>query len=968
MQLKTKTYFLLLLLFHLAVIPVKGQFYSAGEDPASVRWLQINTENFQVIFPEGYESQGKYITDLLEWSYQNAGKSLEHQPRKVSVIVHNRTIVSNGFVSWAPRRIELYTNPPANNDFHDWMERLVIHEFRHVVQIDKLNQGLTRLLGILFGEMGTGAVVGHMPLWFLEGDAVVMETALTNAGRGRLPRFEQGLRAQVLTRGAYSFDKAVFGSYKDHVPNYYELGYQLVAAARVEHGADAWSKIVDNVGRRPWGLFPFSAQMERSFGRGQTRHYNRTFRRLQSKWTDQMSNHSYSPSMIISPSNRLFTNYSHPHWVDENNIIALKTGLKDIPRIVMMDKHGNEEVLHYPGTLFPNSFHYSNGVIAWSEYKPDPRWEHRNYANIMLLDIYTRTLTQLTSKGRYFSPALAPDGERVAAVQTEKNGNYRLVILEASTGAVLKEFEAGENNFIMHPAWHNTGDKIAVIALDEHGKRMELIDLTTGESHILFRAEQADISSPVFWGEDIVFNGTWSGIDNIYRFDMSNGEITQIVSSTFGAVNASPNDSNDKIAFSDYTANGYTINILSGDQLTDIPLSEITDHSVGFHKTLSQQENAVIGPQTVERGTYDIKPYRRLPNLFHLHSWFPAHLNIDNMDVDPGASLLFQNKLSTSFAQLGYRWDLNEETGRYSISYNYRGWYPVLGISAETGERRLYYSIDEEPYNFLWQESNLNVSLSVPLRFHHNEYFSGITPLIRAGISNASSSRNTPDSIFVGNNNYYNFASTTFFTQDYRILAYRQRRSVARDLLPRDGQIIEVQYRHTPFGEYDMGHILALRAIFYSPGLFRHHGVRLTASHQQKKQGENTRDPETIAIFYNFGNLINYPRGMTGQNHRRLTNYTVDYHFPLLYPDLSIPYLMYLKRLRGYAFTDLAFADPFAENLNIPVRTETLYSYGAGFLADFHLFRFLAPISAGLQIAFPNGGEPVFQTLFSISL
>ncbi len=60
--------------------------------------------------------------------------------------------VSNGNVALAPRKSELYTMP-SQDPTDDWLEHLCVHEFRHVVQLDKVNQGLTKDLYYLFGEI-----------------------------------------------------------------------------------------------------------------------------------------------------------------------------------------------------------------------------------------------------------------------------------------------------------------------------------------------------------------------------------------------------------------------------------------------------------------------------------------------------------------------------------------------------------------------------------------------------------------------------------------------------------------------------------------------------------------------------------------------------------------------------------------------------------------------------------------------
>lgn len=86
---------------------VNAQFYSTGQDPATAKWEQINTDNFQIIFQEGFSDKAQYVANTLEFQYSKASNSLNHKPNKVSVIIHNQTIRANGYVAWAPKRMEL---------------------------------------------------------------------------------------------------------------------------------------------------------------------------------------------------------------------------------------------------------------------------------------------------------------------------------------------------------------------------------------------------------------------------------------------------------------------------------------------------------------------------------------------------------------------------------------------------------------------------------------------------------------------------------------------------------------------------------------------------------------------------------------------------------------------------------------------------------------------------------------------
>ena len=170
----------ILLIFTL-VTPGKAQFVDLGQDPCSTRWRQIKTDNFQIIYPDFFEDNAQYLANIYEKLYAHAN-TLGIKPKRMSMIVRANGGVSNGNAGWAPKKSELYTAPPQ--DVSDaWLEHLCIHEFRHIVQYDKVNQGFTKALYYIFGEQITMAVIGvYVPMWFLEGDATVFETSVGKSG------------------------------------------------------------------------------------------------------------------------------------------------------------------------------------------------------------------------------------------------------------------------------------------------------------------------------------------------------------------------------------------------------------------------------------------------------------------------------------------------------------------------------------------------------------------------------------------------------------------------------------------------------------------------------------------------------------------------------------------------------------------------------------------------------------------
>ncbi len=928
-----------------------AQYFTWGQDPAALKWRQIRTANFQLIFPDNFEEQAAYMADVLEYVYELGSTSLGHRPRPISVIIHNQTVVSNGFVGWAPARLEMFTNSPPDNDTSDWLEGLAVHEFRHVVQIDKLNQGITRLLSLLLGEQAVGLMTGlFYPFWMMEGDAVVAETALTQGGRGRLPVFEQGLRAQVLEKGTYSFDKALMGSFRDHVPNHYELGYHLVAGARVHHGADVWNKVTSFIARRPYTVFPLKIALKRYTGLNQNQLYGETFRVLDSSWTRQLQSHDYTERQAIHAPRKLFTSYRNLAFINDTVFIALKTGLGDIPRVVSMDVSGKEQRLFTPG-FFQVPFFSTNGrQVVWAELRPDPRWEHRSWSEVHAYDLATGQKKRLTRKTRYFAPAVSADGNRIAVAEVTDQNHYAIVVIDAISGDPKGRYATPGNDFLMTPSWHFDNQKIFAVALDETGKRLVEIDTGSGGISTLFHAGHTEISRPRLLSPGmLVFNGAFSGVDNVYMLDLETNTVRMLISSPFGALDAVISPGDGDLLWSEYSSMGYGV-ARGNPSSSDAPfLSQVENHSVKWQEVLADQETGMVSRSRVPRHDYLSLPYYKAANLFHFHSWGPFSIDVDNIEAMPGFSLMSQNLLSTSVASLGYEYDLNEALGKYYLQYTHYGLYPVLDVRAETGLRRSSYKRSDtgDQEDFLWREKTLRFGASVPLSFRKGAVFMGLTPSLRTSSIQAVATDDSPD-FFDGNR---------IRTMEYGLWAYRQQRSVPRDLRPRWGQSLNLHYRNTPFSGGDMGWIFAARANAFFPGIARHHSLRLSVAFQKREAGPRLSN----TINYSFPGLIPYPRGITGERDEEALVLMTDYALPLIHPDWNISGLFYLKRLSATLFLDHALLkNRLVENGQGPtLQTRELTSYGIELMGNVHLFRFFAPFNLGVRTSYRPDTEKI---------
>ncbi len=921
---------------------VYAQYYNSGQDPASVRWQQINTANFKIIFPADYSNTANRVANILEYAASLDTITLNTKVKKIPVILHNQMAISNAQTVWAPRRMNFYTAPPQDSYGQDWFEQLSLHEYRHIIQLSKLNQGLTQVLTYAFGEQITAAVLGlYIPLWFLEGDAVAAETELSKVGRGRSPGFAMPLRAQFINENIYSYDKATFGSYKDFVPNHYILGYHIVAKARQHYGSKIWDHTLDKVGRRPYIVVPFSEGIRDISGMNKTGLYKSMMGELKNEWEAQADIIAeYSETQTLSPPKTIFTQYLRPHLTTKNTIVAEKKALDDIARFVEIDRNGNERSLFTPGFYLPGSLSYANGLLAWNEYGFDPRWDNRTYALVKIFDSKTGTVKVLRKNTRYYAPALSADGEKIVVVEVSENQKYKLVILDTENGQILCELSTPENYFFSYPSFSDDGQKVVAAAIGDFGNRIVVFDLSKREMTYLSKADYTEIFSPVFWGDKIAFVGAWSGINNLYALDTTTLEISKFSSVTFGLTD--PFFAADgSVIFSNYTSQGYQIAKMQNPEPNKIPLREVSDHSVKLYEALARQADTILDPYAVPEKDYPHKKYSKAAHLFNIHSWAPASIDANNYDIKPGVSLLSQNVLSSAFASLGWEYDLNEETGKYYFNFTYEGWYPALDFKADYGRRKSYKfdTTTMRRIDYSWMETNFSTTIRLPLNFTTSKYSRFIQPSIQFEYVQLD----------MDDDAELSFKRSNYKALSYRLYAYNLLKSTDRDMNPRWGQTLDVNYRTAPFASDTLGAMLAAESRLFFPGILRHHSFNFYGGFQ-KRMDENPL----------FGNIIRLPRGFSGIYTSQLQSLSVNYKLPLFYPDFSLSSLAYLKRFKINLFYDYAFGEHFDSH-------QTWQSLGAGLFVDLHILRFLAPVELGYRFIYrPDYNDVKSEFLFAI--
>ncbi len=937
-----------------------AQYYDLGQDPASTKWKVLKTENFKIIYPADFDNNIQKLANTLQTVYKYGTITLDHKPKKINVILHNKSVVANAFSLWTPQRTEFFTTPPQNTYAQDWLEQLAIHEYRHMIQMDKLNQGFTKALSYIVGQHSTITVLGLMiPMWFMEGDAVCTETALSHSGRGRIPSFEMKIRTQVIEKGKFSFEKAQLGSSKDYVPDQYQFGYSFVSYSRKLWGAKAFQSAEDYTGKYPFTITPFNHGLKKVTGLSKRKMYDLIWDTLAIQWKKQQNEIIYTKSYAITKKPKIYTNYKFPRYLNDSIIITEKSGKDDISRVIAVDQNGNEKILFTPGFytsesislatgMFPSeaknspgsyttdNISVSKGKVCWAERSIDPRWAQRDYSVIKIYDFSNDKTSQITKKTRYFAPYFFPDGSEIVVSEITTDNKYFLTILDAKTGKEIKKIATPDNQFLMSPSVSSDGKFILCIALSEKGKSIQKISLSNNEFTTILEPSFHEISNPLAWKNYVFFNGDYSGIDNIYAIDTLTKNILQVTSAKYGAMDISISLNEEKISYADYTADGYQISEADFQPTTWKPFSEINDNSLKVYQSYLKEEKGIVDQTTIPSKIYESKKYSKLTHVFHPHSWTPFYLDVDNIKAKPGVSIMSQNLLSNTYGILGWEYDRNTQQGRYHADITCKAFYPVLNLTYEQGKSVGY---KNDSIKFTYDLTNIKFGISQPLSYIHNQFLRGINAGIYTNYINVNHNTSTPADYIQGN----------IQTMEYRLFAYNQIKSVERDMRPHWGQSIEFNYMNTPFGNNDLGSIFSAETNLLFPGLCKHHSFMIYAGYQNKK-------PST----YSFNDKIQYPKGYYDQNFDTVRSLSFNYKMPLAYPDFNIGSLLYFKKIVTNVFYDYAKAERLS-------KTTKLNSIGADLLANVNVLRFFIPLYLGVRTSYlPTENKYDFQFLFSV--
>jgi hypothetical protein len=872
MILKSSKYIYSVLIFFLLSQAAIAQRF--GGNPPGMKWHKAKGNSVDLIYPLSLKREAQRVLGISESLSSGSAFSLGTAVQKAPIVLQGLPIVSNAYVGLGPWRSEFFLYPPQNAlelGSTSWLDNLAYHEYRHIHQYSNFRKGLSKFAYWVAGEQGQAlANAASIPDWFFEGDAVFYETLHLGQGRGRLPGFFDPFRSIWQANKTYSYQKLRSGSLKDFVPNHYDLGYLLVAYGYKKYGQDFWGKVTNDAVRFKGLTYPFQKAIRR--------HSGLAYRQFVAHALDsfRMANLAGFENESIKPINKVDTrrvvDHYFPVWMGGDSILSLRKPYNQQPHWSIFSK-GKWYKLVIKDISSEDYFTYKRGNIVYTAYDPDPRWQWKEFSEIRMFNVCDRSTRTLTQRGRFASPDLSHDGDKLVAVEVLPGGKSQLVLLNTLDGAIQKKFKFAEEDFYSYPVFSSDDLFIYVIARKPDGSSSILsFDQATGASKPLFPFVKAPLSFLRVRGNSLLFTISQGNANELREIDLTSGLSKVLSRRLTGSYGGDLHEDQNKIVYGSPTAEGQQLFVrdlsMTSQDAGNSPLHDIVSSPL-FSSAVKVAASTADDSFPLEQ-----RSISSLHAPVNLHSWRPFY-----EQPEWSFTLYGENVLNTVQSQFSYVYNENEGSHRVGADFAVGTLYPwITGGTNYTMDR----SFKDATREFQWNEWNGNLGLRLPLNFSFGKWYRNLDLSVRLnGVSLDYQNKNnvSPADRFV-----------TYWQQ--QISWSMQTQQALQQIYPRYALVTRIQNR-TALGN-TQAHQLFYSANAFLPGLGRTHSTVLGFHYQRR---------DTLGQ-YNYSNGMPMARGYEPFNYPRMWRYSLNYHFPLFYPDKGIGNMVYFLRVRGNAFYD----------------------------------------------------------------
>ena len=550
--------------------PVVAQSF----DPA-LRFRTTRTPHFAIHFQEGAEALAARLAGIAEETWQVfANRPGGYVPGMTHVVLTDQSELANGFATPLPRNvIVLFAAAPSPSDLlnaDDWLRTLFVHEFTHIVHLDR-SEGWANLAQAVFGRAPWTFPNLTLPLWHIEGLATWEESRSTAPGVGRLHAGDfLAITRQAARAGELPPIDRIGGGVTDWpgglAPYAYGASFHAWIAAR--HGPDSLAALSSATARRlPW-------LNTRAFGQV----FGRSASDLWREYAAEITAGGADARVAAGPPARRLTTdgfvATGPRWLPQRcdgcprELLYTRRTPHDRPglHIVAVDAEGARDLrlrTRFTGrttTHRDGRAYFDAGELA------------RNsgpYSDLYVLTLDTGDVKRLTKGARLLDPDLSPDGDRLVATQHMVPGRRDLVIVSlpsdetSSRRAVATPLVVAHGTQFDAPRWAPDGRTIVATRQPPAGPaELVLVDVASGRVDVLAAGDDMRWATPT-WRPDgraiVAAAARGDGPYELYEIPVDDRIARRLVGHPGGALWPDVSDDGESIVYVGYALDGFDL-------------------------------------------------------------------------------------------------------------------------------------------------------------------------------------------------------------------------------------------------------------------------------------------------------------------------------------------------------------------------------------------------------------------------
>ncbi len=562
-------------------------------DP-ELNWKTIENKNFYVHYAQGNKAIAERVMAIAEAAHLRLTVELNWTPKdRTHLVLSDETDQPNGFASPLFFNYSvIFLAPPTSvntlEDFDDWLTTLIVHEYTHIIHLDK-SAGAPAKLRHVFGRFFLLFPNLFQPSWITEGLATYKETDFEHGtGRGQSAMAASMMRMEVL-QGVQPISHVNLpvatwpaGSTR------YLYGVYFMRFIGEVYGADKRQQWIEEYSDN---LLPFliNTTANKVLGNNLTVIWAEYELWLNDKFLPQidaitargikagkqLSESAYRTNTVRAIKNKKGVQV---YYVQNN-------GYKRASLIHIDETGKRRELIELNGAA-QLDLHASAGILlTQNEFCNN----YTMYSDIFLFDTDSNELKRLTQCGRYLFASWFPDGKQIVAVQ-HNAGKFELQLLDETAQLKTVLWQANNHEIIAQIDVSADGKQlVASVWRKGYGWNIELFDIESRRWKNVTRGTNIAAYPQFTAAGDIMFSMEANNVYNLYRYHMSTGKVEQLSNVLGGAFQSSQAVVGGAIYYSGYSAQGFAIYKMqpesmpvSGDDVTRLAEAQLISEAFVF--------------------------------------------------------------------------------------------------------------------------------------------------------------------------------------------------------------------------------------------------------------------------------------------------------------------------------------------------------------------------------------------------